>query len=233
MLFQTRTGKPGRGVVAGAGTGVVAGLAGAAKTWAAASSSAATIGKAGREFMNGHFHPVRRGLQIAFLFPSFPSMRPLHLFLLLPLALATLGMTRKPPVTVRWHVEANGRDGQPFAVPVVYHYPERKGFMASIPAISERNVQAIFPYPAGDGTFGCAFRLDNFGRTALEEMTLSNRGASVVAFVATKTGTHQVVDMTIDTVIRDGIITIPRGLTEIEVRTLAKEFKVLGLPKKK
>lgn len=148
-------------------------------------------------------------------------------------ALAGLGLARQPNITVRFHVEAKAQDGQPFAMPVKFANPPRDGYMAQIPAISERNVVAIFPYPSPDGTYGCAFRLDTFGRTSLETMTLTNRGASVVAFVGTKKGTHQVVDMVIDKVIRDGIVNIPRGLTQMEVAMLEKEFKPWSGGKKK
>ena len=154
-------------------------------------------------------------------------------FLLVVLAFGCLGFARKQVITVRFHVEANARDGQPFAMPITFHNPERQGFMTQIPALSERNIEAIFPFPAADGTSGCAFKLDNFGRTALEEMTLSNRGTSVVAFVGTKTGTHQVVDMVVDKVIRDGIISIPRGLTDLEINALELEFKNMKTGKKK
>lgn len=154
-------------------------------------------------------------------------------FLLLILALGSFGFSKKPTITVRFHIEANERDGQPFAMPVTFHNPERKGFAAQIPAISERNIEAIFPFPAPDGTSGCAFKLDNFGRTALEEMTLSNRGASVVAFVGTKSGTHQVVDMVVDKVIRDGIISIPKGLTGLEIAAMEMEFKNMKTGKKR
>ena len=153
--------------------------------------------------------------------------------LLLVLALGSLGFARKPNITVRFHIEANERDGQPFATKVTFHNPERQGSMAQIPAVSERNIVAIFPFTAGDGTAGCAFKLDNFGRTALEEMSLSNRGSSVVAFVGTKTGSHQVIDMVVDKVIRDGIISIPRGLTDLEIAALQKEFKTMGQTGKK
>ena len=159
-------------------------------------------------------------------------MRIAHL-LLLTLALASFAFSKKPAITVRFHIEANEHDGQPFAMPVVFHNPERKGFMAQIPAISERNIAAIFPFRGDDGSWGCAFKLDNFGRTALEEMSLSNRGASVVAFIGTKKGTHQVIDMVVDKVIRDGIISIPRGLTDLEIAALEKEYKVMGQSGKK
>ena len=152
---------------------------------------------------------------------------------ILVLATGCASFTKKPNITVRFHVEANEREGQPFAMPVTFHNPERKGAAAQIPAISERNIESIFPFLAPDSTSGCAFKLDNFGRTALEEMSLSNRGASVVVFIGTKTGTHQVIDMVIDKVIRDGIISIPRGLTDMEIAALEKEFKIMGQVGKK
>ncbi len=159
-------------------------------------------------------------------------MRTASLFLT-ALALGSLGFVRQPNITVRFHIEGNEREGQPFVMPVKFHNPPRDGFMKQIPAISERNIAAIFPFPAPDGTFGCAFKLDNFGQTSLEEMCLSNRGASVVAFIATKSGKHQVVDMVVDKVIRDGILSIPSGLTQLEVTALEKEYKVIGQTKKK
>ena len=153
--------------------------------------------------------------------------------LILVLALGCLGFAKKFPVTVRFHIEANERDGQPFAMPVTFHHPERKGFMKQIPEISERNIESIFPFRAEDGSMGCAFRLENFGRTALEEMSMSNRGASIVVFVGTKTGAHQVIDMMIDKVIHDGIISIPRGLTDLEITALEMEFKNMKTGKKR
>ena len=153
--------------------------------------------------------------------------------LLLVLAVGNLGLIRKKPVTVRFHVETNARDGQPFAMPATFHNPERTGFVTQIPVISERNIDAIFPFRASDGSMGCAFKLDNFGRTALEETSLSNRGAGLIAFVGTKTGTHQVIDMVVDKVIHDGIISIPRGMTDLEITALQKEFKTMGQTGKK
>jgi hypothetical protein len=41
-----------------------------------------------------------------------------------------------------------------------------------------------------------------------------------------------VIDMLIDKPVRDGIITIPRGMTELEMTALTKEFPVIGKKKK-
>jgi hypothetical protein len=160
-------------------------------------------------------------------------MRIARLLLVLALAAATLGFAKKAAITVRFHVEGAEQDGQPFVMPATFHNPERKGFVATVPAISERNIKSIFPYPAPDGSMGCAFKLDAFGRNSLEQLSIASRGASLVVFVGTKNGTHQVIDMIIDKTVRDGIINIPRGLTALEVAALEKEFRVMGQTKKK
>jgi hypothetical protein len=149
------------------------------------------------------------------------------------LACGAVGFAKKPKITVRFHVDTNESDGQPFAMPVKFQHPKRDGFVKRVPTISERNVEAIFPYPAPDGSFGCAFKLDNFGRTELDLISRTSRGASMVAFVGTKGGVHQVIDMVIDKVVSDGIITISSGLTPMEIETFKKEFKVLGETGKK
>ena len=159
-------------------------------------------------------------------------MRIAPLFLVV-LAFGGVGFAKKPKITVRFHVEASESDGQPFAMPVKFRHPPRDGFVKRIPTISERNVVAIFPYPAPDGSFGCAFKLDSFGRTELDLISRASRGATIVAFVGTKGGVHQVIDMVIDKVVSDGIITIASGLTPMEIEALKKEYKVLGETGKK
>jgi hypothetical protein len=159
-------------------------------------------------------------------------MRIAPLFLV-ALASGAIGFAKKPTITVRFHVEANESDGQPFAMPVKFSHPKRDGFVKRIPTISERNIQAIFPYPAPDGSFGCAFKLDSFGQTELDVISRASRGASIVAFIGTKGGVHQAIDMVIDKVVSDGIITIASGLTPMEIEALKKEYKVLGETGKK
>ena len=148
-------------------------------------------------------------------------------------ALALTGMARKPALTVRFHLETNGAAGPPFAVPVKFTNPPREGFMSNVPAVSERNILAIFPTPAADGTWGCAFKLDPGGRIAIETLSRESRGSSLVAFIATKGGSHQVMDLIVDRPISDGILYVPRGLTALEIAALRKSFKTLGETGKK
>jgi hypothetical protein len=149
------------------------------------------------------------------------------------LGCASLGMGGKPPVAVRFFVEANAQDTDRFASPIKLQNPPREAYIEKVPSISERMIKAIYPFQAANGTWGCAFKLDEGGRLNLEAASATRRGNSMVAFVGTKTGTHQVVDMLIDKPIHDGVITIPYGLTEIEIAALSKEFPVLGQKKKK
>ena len=151
------------------------------------------------------------------------------------LGFALLGMGGKPPVIIRFFVEANAQDTERFASPIKLQNPPREAFIEKVPTISERMVKAIYPFQAPNGTWGCAFKLDEGGRIDLEAASAERRGSSMVAFLGTKTGTHQVVDMLIDKPIHDGVISIPYGLTELEIAALSKEYPVLGpkKPKKK
>jgi len=148
------------------------------------------------------------------------------------LACAFLGMGSKPAITVRFHTEANERDTDKFSQPVTFRHPPRQAFISRIAAIHEKQIKAIYPFQASDGTWGCAFQLDVQGRLALEVISTQQRGSTVVVFVATKAGTHQAAEMLIDKPILDGIVSIPNGLTELEIGALTKAFPVIGQKKK-
>lgn len=137
-------------------------------------------------------------------------------------------MSSKPALTVRFHTEANARDGDSFAIPVNLTYQRRKAFMNRVPAFSELQISAIYPFAAGDGTSGCLFQLNPQGRIRLETLSSESRGTALVVFVGTKTGQHQVIDMIIDQPVSDGVISVPRGLTDLEIIAMRKQFKVLG-----
>jgi hypothetical protein len=142
-------------------------------------------------------------------------------------------MSKKPTITVRFHSEANKNDGEAFATPVTLLYQKRQVYLSRIADISEKQIAQILPFPANDGSWGCVFKLNPQGRLRLETMSGEIRGTALVAFVATKSGQHQVADMLIDRVVTDGILTIPRGLTTLEIAVLKKEFKTIGEVEKK
>ena len=140
------------------------------------------------------------------------------------LALACLGMAKKPSVSVRFYAEAHERDGEAFSKPITLHNPEREAFIEKVPSISERSIKAMYPFQVLDGSWGACFKLDVKGRIDLEVLSTERKGSSMVIFVVTPKGIHQVVDVLIDKKVRDGVITIPRGLTELEIKALKKEY---------
>lgn len=151
----------------------------------------------------------------------------------LALPLPIRAMSQKAAITVRFHTEANPNDGEAFATPVTLFYQHRQVYLSRVADLSEKQIEKILPFPAKDGSWGCVFKLTPQGRIRLETMSGEIRGSALVVFVATKSGQHQVTDMVIDRVVTDGVITIPSGLTELEIAALKKQFKTLGVQEKK
>jgi len=152
--------------------------------------------------------------------------------LLLPLlALCFFGMADRPPtISFRFYAEANARDGASFSTPVKLGNPLRDAFLEKVPTIHEGMIKSIYPFRAEDGTWGCSLRLDNSGRINLEVVSTERRGTYFIGFLATKKGNHRLPDLIIDRTVSDGIITVPRGLTDLEMVVLGKQFKVVGDP---
>jgi hypothetical protein len=143
-------------------------------------------------------------------------------------AVSALGMSQKPKVTVRFHAETNPNDTSTFSMPAKLMYAQRAATLGRVPVLSERDIKAIFPFKTTDGSYGCVFQFDEQGRIRLEQVSSSQQGTALVTYVATKAGQHQVADMLVDRPVTNGRITVPRGLTEIEVSVMKKQFKVLG-----
>jgi hypothetical protein len=159
---------------------------------------------------------------------------PLPLFrrIILPcLALACFAAgSSKPPIAIRFFLETNRNDTASFASPIELHNPPRSSYIEKMSSISESDIAGIYPFQAADATWGCLFKLSESGKRNLEMISAEQRGHSIVAFVGTKKGTRQVIDMIIDRRISDGFITIQSGLTEDEMTLLRKNFRTIKPP---
>lgn len=160
--------------------------------------------------------------------PDFPHMKKVLRFLAPLLLLCFSGMAKRPDFIVRFFVEANSQDTERFAAPVQLKYPPRPAYIERVPVVSERNIKGIRPFTTADGSWGCYFQLDPAGRLALQTASTENRRRSMVAFIGTKKGTHQVIDMIIDKPISDGIIPIQKGMTIGEIEALGKRYPIMG-----
>jgi hypothetical protein len=155
-------------------------------------------------------------------------MRSLR-FVLPLLALALMAGTSKPKVTIRFHTEANPSSGEQFTVSAKEPDTARPLTLSKFAEISEGDIVAMYPFPASDGSIGCAFKLDNHGRIALDSLSQEFHGTLLFSFV----NARPVAAMMIDRRVADGIITIPRGLKPEEIALMRKAFPVLGEKKGK
>jgi hypothetical protein len=95
-------------------------------------------------------------------------------------------------------------------------------------ALSERQVEAVYTFPAADGSWGALFQLDVSGRKILSQISSSNRGRCFVVFVGNQKLARQLPgDILIDEVILDGLFPIPQGLSYAEALLIQKNFKPL------
>jgi hypothetical protein len=158
--------------------------------------------------------------------------RPVRIVALLILVLGSvsdaLAFSRKAGCTVRFHLEVDASASDPFSRPVKLVNPPRQIFVESSSALSERQMEAVYIFPAADGSWGALFRLDISGRKILSQISSSNRGRCFVIFVGNQKLARQLPgDLLIDEIILDGMLPIPHGLTYAEALLLQKNFKPL------
>jgi len=165
--------------------------------------------------------------------PHLATRRNVLRGLLAVAACTALGMAKKPEISVRFFEESSAHDTDHFSRIIEFHHPPHKGYVSSIPSIDETMIKAVYPVEAGNGTWGCTFFLNARGQTALDVVSTSRKGSTLVAFIATKGGVHQAAELLIDKRITDGIISIPEGLTELEIDAITKSWPSLAPQKPK
>ena len=150
------------------------------------------------------------------------------LWCLLPvLALLLVAAAKKEPeVTVRFYTEGMAGDTNSFVVPLYLQNPVRKIYVSKIPNISERDIEAIYPFQTPDGSLGCVFLLSETGKIALDSLSVEKRGTSLIAVM----NNRPVIPLLIDRRISDGILVIPSGLSIPEGLLLKKTFRVFIPP---
>ncbi len=128
----------------------------------------------------------------------------------------------------RVHLTANENDGDVFAQPV----RSLAGKMVHIERtawISENDVTAFYPYKSADGvSYGALLQFDDHGRTILDTLSVEHRGSTLFVFLNGRALT----ELLIDKRVKDGRIYLPAGLTEADIKLMAKDWKLLGRKKK-
>jgi hypothetical protein len=138
-------------------------------------------------------------------------------------ALLCLGGAKKPVVDVRVHALGTEAEAPTFAIPATL-LNGMPVFLQRMPLTTQREIKAIYPFLAADGSHGTYLKLDNHGTRLLHQHTMSRRGELLVVLINGRQVSNLLVDRSID----DGIITIPRGLSADDITVLTSVFPVLG-----
>ncbi|MGA0112021.1 MAG: hypothetical protein ACO3PN_07955 [Chthoniobacterales bacterium] len=130
---------------------------------------------------------------------------------------------KKPVLDLRIHAEGTEAEAPTFAIPATL-LDGRPAFLQRMPLVSQSEVDAIYPFPAADGSQGIYFKLGAHGSRLLQQHTMSQQGKLLVVML----NGRMVSNLLVDRAINDGIVCIPRGLSPDDIALLAGAFPVLG-----
>ena len=126
------------------------------------------------------------------------------------------------------HAEANLHDTVAFATSIRAKFSGRDAAIERAARITESDVKAFYPYHATDHSYGALIQLDEHGRTTLEALSIERRGSLLFVFV----NGRPITELQIDKRVSDGKIYIPSGLTEADIKSMKKDWRLIGEKRK-
>jgi hypothetical protein len=144
------------------------------------------------------------------------------------LLLAAGARAGSPHCVFRVHVAANVNDGSVFAQPI-RSLSGRDLFIEKTAWLSEREVKSFYPYRAADGTYGALLQLDDHGQTVLDTLSIEHRGSYLFVFI----NGRPLTELQVDRRVSDGKIYLASGLSDADIKSMAKDWKLIGGRKKK
>ena len=130
--------------------------------------------------------------------------------------------------TFRLHAQANAKDTGVFARSAHGRLSGKDVAIEKTAWISERDVMAFSFYPAGNGTYGALFQLDEHGRVVLDTLSVERRGRLLFVFI----NGRPITELEIDKRVSDGKIYIPAGLTSADIELMKKDWRMIGQRKR-
>jgi len=121
----------------------------------------------------------------------------------------------------RVHTEASANDGTVFTTQYRSPFTGKALVLARMPAISERDVTVFQLYPAGPGTYGALFQLNDHGRLALDSLSIERRRGFLFVFI----NGRPITELQIDRRVSDGKIYIASGLTTNDIALMKKDWR--------
>lgn len=143
-------------------------------------------------------------------------------------ALACLAGAKKPVLDLRIHAEGTEAEAPSFAIPATL-LNGKPVFLQRMPLVTQSEVESIYPFPAADGSQGVYLKLGPHGSRLLQQHTMSQQGRMLAVLLNGRMVSNLLVDRPID----DGIVCIPRGLSQEDITLLTTAFPVIGQPSTK
>jgi hypothetical protein len=138
------------------------------------------------------------------------------------LLLAAAGFVQagsKPTLGISFLVEGAESDGPRMVREM--DLQGKKLFFKKMPMATHRNIKAFFPFPANDGSFGVALRVDESAWRTVREVGALDQGKLILVLVNGRIVQTMLAD---NPKKDDHIIVIWKGLTEAEVAQLKKSY---------
>ena len=129
----------------------------------------------------------------------------------------------------RLHVEGNPRDTAVFSTSVRARFSGQEVAIEKVARISEGDVVAFYPYQIAKDNYGALFQLDDHGRIALDTLSVERRGSLLFVFI----NGRPITELQIDKRVSDGQIYIASGLTERDIDSMKKDWRLIGQRKKR
>lgn len=126
-----------------------------------------------------------------------------------------------PPTTIRFHTMASELDTDVFAIPIGVNAFGQPIYIEKLASITERNIINSYFFPAEDGSYGAAFKLDPHATLSLEAVSIENRGQFLFVLLNGQPATQ----LFIDERVSDGIVFIPNGFTREQVDAMELYFE--------
>ena len=147
---------------------------------------------------------------------------------LLLLFVAGLGLGKGRHCMLRVHAEANSKDTAVFATSVRAQLSGKAVAIEKVARITENEVTAFYPYPAGNGQYGVLFQLDEHGRLILDALSVERRSGFLFVFI----NGRAITELQIDKRVSDGQLYIPSGLTPRDIESMKKDWRLIGKRKR-
>jgi hypothetical protein len=128
----------------------------------------------------------------------------------------------------RVHAEANRNDTIVFATSVRAKFSGKEIAIEKTPRLTERDVEAFYPYPKTNGSYGALLQLDEHGRLVLDTLSIERRGSLLFVFI----NGQPITEVQIDQRVSDGRIYVAKGLSAADIESMKKDWRLIGHKKR-